>query len=234
MKMCKRCDVPKSLEEFVRSTNTLSGRGSLCLICDRERVRERRSDPVERHKDRVAALSYRHGHLEAQRRRDREGMRAKQAWLNTLKESPCVDCLASFPPCCMDFDHVRGGKFRGIGEMLGFTKDCILAEVNKCDLVCACCHRVRTHPSRKGVGPRRSRFYEKIDLLKSLSCVDCGGCFLPVAMDFDHVRAAKVATIGQMSSFAWERVLLEIAKCELVCANCHRLRTSARKQLKAA
>lgn len=67
--------------------------------------------------------------------------------------------------------------------------------------------------------------------MKNNPCRDCGDCFPPEAMDFDHVRGKKIASIAQMRSRAWTQVLIELAKCELVCANCHRIRTWQRKQL---
>lgn len=59
----------------------------------------------------------------------------------------------------------------------------------------------------------------------SCYCRDCHRGFPPEAMDFDHVRGTKVAGITQMWSWGRARVLAEIAKCELICANCHRERT---------
>ena len=67
-----------------------------------------------------------------------------QAWLNELKAEPCVDCGDVFPPECMDFDHVRGQKLFGIGLMGTRRRDVVLAEIAKCELVCANCHRIRT------------------------------------------------------------------------------------------
>lgn len=55
-------------------------------------------------------------------------------------------------------------------------------------------------------------------------CADCGGVFPPVCMDFDHVRGEKLCNVAKMGTYAWSRVLEEIAKCDLVCANCHRIR----------
>jgi hypothetical protein len=50
-------------------------------------------------------------------------------------------------------------------------------------------------------------------------------------MDFDHRDPeTKHKGIAQMVAYGWslERLAAEIAKCELVCANCHRLRTAKR------
>jgi hypothetical protein len=131
----------------------------------------------------------------------------------------------------MDFDHVRGEKFKGVGGMFGCSQVRVLAEIAKCELVCACCHRIRTF-QRKPKGVSKAR--EKINELKAHPCVDCGFQFPPVAMDFDHVRGTKTASIGRMASFTWSRVVAEVAKCDLVCACCHRIRTRTRRFAKAA
>jgi hypothetical protein len=67
-------------------------------------------------------------------------------------------------------------------------------------------------------------------VLKDHPCTDCGHKFPAVCMDWDHVRGEKSFNIGQLTAHtSWTRVLEEIAKCELVCANCHRLRTERRR-----
>ena len=63
-----------------------------------------------------------------------------------LKSKPCTDCHLTFPSYVMDFDHVRGEKLFGIAHgMHNHTLDRVLVEIAKCDLVCANCHRIRTH-----------------------------------------------------------------------------------------
>lgn len=68
------------------------------------------------------------------------------------------------------------------------------------------------------------------------SCVDCGfsGKDFPHILDFDHLEggSTKKFTIG-----SWSRAVLsisaiekEIEKCELVCANCHRIWTFSKKR----
>lgn len=69
-----------------------------------------------------------------------------------------------------------------------------------------------------------------IDGLKARPCTDCGRRFHPVAMDFDHVRGKKLKHISGMWSWERSKVLVELAKCELVCSNCHRVRTFERGQ----
>jgi hypothetical protein len=57
--------------------------------------------------------------------------------------------------------------------------------------------------------------------------VDCGGRFNPAAMHWHHIDAAtKESNVAAAASdLSRIRVLQEIAKCELVCANCHADRT---------
>jgi hypothetical protein len=235
MKTCTRCGFPKPIEEFVKSTQTKSGRGAHCLVCDRDRVADRRQDPSVRIQRITYSAEYRTNNLEVLRSHDRQAKRDQQMWLNNLKEKPCVDCRSVFPPCCMDFDHVAGTKVKGIGQLLSCSKEIVLSEIAKCELVCACCHRVRTRIQiPESEDPRRKEFYRKIALLKQDSCMDCGFKFQPVSMDFDHVRGTKVATVSQMRTFSWGRVTLELAKCDLVCANCHRIRTNNRVVMVAA
>ena len=70
---------------------------------------------------------------------------AYHAWIDLLKAAPCLDCSRTYPPVAMDFDHVRGEKVSGIARMWSWRRERVLAELAKCDLVCANCHRVRTY-----------------------------------------------------------------------------------------
>lgn len=71
--------------------------------------------------------------------------------------------------------------------------------------------------------------YDKINNLKSKPCTDCENTFPPEAMDFDHIQDNKEYEIARLVvSNSMTKALAEIAKCELVCANCHRIRTKKR------
>jgi hypothetical protein len=73
-------------------------------------------------------------------------------WLNSLKSQPCVDCGGSFPPECMDWDHVRGRKLfcLGITSTGSRSRTQIEREMKKCELVCSNCHRIRTTRRARG------------------------------------------------------------------------------------
>jgi hypothetical protein len=85
------------------------------------------------------------------------------------------------------------------------------------------CARVR--------GPRREsrgRYWAWVmNYLTSHPCVDCGEAD-PVVLQFDHRDGSeKVDDVGTMLNRAsWKALLSEIAKCDVRCANCHRVRTA--------
>jgi len=61
------------------------------------------------------------------------------------------------------------------------------------------------------------------------SCVDCGLSDVRV-LEFDHVRGKKIDGVMQIirRGNTWDKVLEEMAKCEIRCANCHRIATAER------
>jgi hypothetical protein len=69
---------------------------------------------------------------------------------------------------------------------------------------------------------------ERVRKLKDVPCADCGGRFPPECMDFDHTENNKSFNIAPNRNVSWDRVLTEIAKCDIICANCHRIRTTRR------
>lgn len=74
----------------------------------------------------------------------------QREYLITLKSTtPCKDCSSIFPHYVMDFDHVRGvkkGNVTTLAAKLGMKK--LQEEIDKCDIVCANCHKVRTYNRR--------------------------------------------------------------------------------------
>jgi hypothetical protein len=70
-----------------------------------------------------------------------------------------------------------------------------------------------------------------VEGLKARPCADCGVPYPPCVMDFDHLpQFKKRSAISNMmsSKFSEKAILAEAAKCEVVCSNCHRIRTAAR------
>lgn len=76
---------------------------------------------------------------------------------------------------------------------------------------------------------RSSKAIEELNAYKlKQGCSDCGYAEHPAALEFDHVYGEKLSTISRLcgnSKKMWE----EVAKCEVVCSNCHSIRTWQRR-----
>lgn len=224
-KTCSACGIPKPLVEFGFRRMSTDGRQGRCLVCARAYSRNYYDRTSSKHQLPVDRVAYMHrlalGHKEL---------------MASLKNTPCLDCGLEFPASCMEFDHVLGVKRHTVAEMSSWSRTAVLEEIAKCQVVCCACHRVRTDVRRpvREVNTQLSNYRSWIGRLKNNPCMDCSKILMPVAMDFDHVRGVKVASISNMWSFTRDEVLQEIQKCDLVCANCHRLRTINRMAAVAA
>lgn len=84
----------------------------------------------------------------------------------------------------------------------------------------------RSERAKAYVNRRRKATRKLLDAIKNVPCMDCGGTFHPAAMQFDHRDpSTKVANVGQMTNHSLQKVMEEVAKCDIVCANCHAIRT---------
>ena len=66
------------------------------------------------------------------------------------------------------------------------------------------------------------------DLKESKPCSDCGVSYPHYVMDFDHINNKEGLIIDFIRRYNKTALDLEIAKCELVCSNCHRIRSQNR------
>lgn len=77
---------------------------------------------------------------------------------------------------------------------------------------------------------RRKQVRKLIRLAKSQPCADCGTSYPYYVMQFDHLRDKKFNISAFVcSNRKIETLLAEIAKCEVVCANCHAERSYQRR-----
>ena len=164
----------------------------------------------------------------------RRRLRAKDHVLAYLRSHPCVDC-GEPDPVVLEFDHLRD-KVRPVSALAheGVRLAVLDAEILKCDVVCAMCHRRRTNARRRAgaltFSPRRAIRERNcafvLGFLADAHCADCGLADTEV-LEFDH-RGPKKATV---MALAWAETSLEtirdeIASCEIRCVNCHRRRTA--------
>lgn len=78
--------------------------------------------------------------------------------------------------------------------------------------------------NRESVARKRAYIRQQ----KDNPCTDCGIKYPYYVMDFDH-KGEKLFNIGWIASQSWKQIYAELAKCDLVCSNCHRERSHRRR-----
>lgn len=133
LKVCTICKDPKDINDFNKKKRSPDGRQPHCRECNKKASRKYYSDNKTHHK----TVTY--------KRKTDQRQETQKFVLGYLKEHPCVDC-GEKDLVVLDFDHVRGKKFRGISQMVrhGNSLDLIKLEIEKCDVRCANCHRRKT------------------------------------------------------------------------------------------
>ncbi len=133
MKQCVKCLRTLDVDQFPVRKDRKGSPSSYCFTC--------RSDyGKEYHAAHREAINSRTAVRNAQVRAEvRDLIRAR-------KSVPCADCNTRYPFYVMDFDHVRGVKKFNIGIGASrYSLKVIEKEIDKCEVVCANCHRQRTH-----------------------------------------------------------------------------------------
>ena len=128
MKHCSQCKQSKDLSEFSKNIAKPDGLQAICKTC----MKVIRKNHYQANKAATVKKSA-----------DRRRMLVNMVWAYK-SQHPCVDCGES-NPVVLDFDHIRDKKF-GISAMCmnGNSWERISEEIEKCEVVCSNCHRVRT------------------------------------------------------------------------------------------
>ena len=130
MKQCSKCQQTKDLEEFAWKSRDRLLKASWCRACKSEWSKKK-----------WASGEIKQSNYEAKARRVE---RAREYIWNLFKVSKCFDC-GERNPIVLEFDHL-GDKFLAVSNMVSrnYGLDSIRAEIAKCDIVCANCHKIRT------------------------------------------------------------------------------------------
>ncbi len=84
----------------------------------------------------------------------------------------------------------------------------------------------------KNVARRRFEARGVLDREKSKPCKDCGHSYHPCQMDFLRAEGGREIPLARMLHLSINRIMEEIGKSDLVCANCSRLRVRARDRVR--
>lgn len=136
MKQCTKCATIKPLSEFSPRKNHPTGRTSWCKSC-------KNTDANAKYATLTRQQVF--NRREAARVSHEARIEAAKAYVRTyLNAHPCVDC-GETDWVVLEFDHIED-KHEGIGYMMcrGLRLEKIIAEIQKCQVRCANCHRRKT------------------------------------------------------------------------------------------
>ena len=229
LKLCGKCQVVKPKTDFNRAARETDGRQHWCRECFRTYFKAR----GKVHLEQVARS-------QGKRRGERIALVQEH-----LRAHPCTDCGES-DIGVLEFDHIATGVKEDDVSWLVFQCwpiELIEAEIRRCEVVCANCHRRRTarragwHRLNPDATPRSAERHPRrwrnmrwlYEHLAGHPCVDCGEAD-PVVLEFDHVGNKR----GKVTTLAWGEYSIrtlqhEVDQCEVRCANCHRRVTAARR-----
>lgn len=132
MKTCTKCKEEKMLEEFYKDSKSKDGKSRWCGACLR------------------SARNANYATAAGKAKNDAYGKRMREKnrifLFEYMLEHPCVDC-GEGNPIVLEFDHKDPAeKSFGIGGsgMLFKSWNTVLKEIEKCDVRCANCHKIKT------------------------------------------------------------------------------------------
>lgn len=130
MKFCGKCNKTKPTEQFSRNRSRYDGLQSQCKEC----------------KKNLDAKYYK-SNPKAFRKSKKRGVAKKKKYVQSILErSACADC-GNDDIVVLEFDHVTEDKFKGVMQLVneGYSMQRLKDEIEKCEVVCANCHKRRTY-----------------------------------------------------------------------------------------
>lgn len=121
-----------------------------CRICVREAMQRRRRDPEVKKAEAEKSARWRKEHPEKYRAGWQQEQTAKRQYLLEARVNGCIRC-GEKDPACLDFHHRDGGttKDGDIATLRRFGWARLRAEIAKCDVLCANCHRKHHRDERQ-------------------------------------------------------------------------------------
>jgi hypothetical protein len=202
-------------------------RRRFCLECSPFGARNTSQIPYGLRSSEEFQLARRERRRESFRRSLHKRRRKRKRDLVEIYGGRCVDCGYSTCVEALQFHHRDPStKDFSLGEFNGSLVR-LLKEAEKCDLVCANCHQLRhaieaKETSARVVQLRRETKLRAIGLFGG-ACYGCERTYPAAVLQFHHRDpAAKEFAMSTDGIYRrWEKIARELAKCVMLCANCH-------------
>lgn len=134
MKQCSICKNLKSVEDYNKNKTKKDGLNTMCKKCSRERSKRYYKENSEVHK------------VNVQKRNLKQKKVIYDFLLSHFAKNPCKDC-GNDDVRVLEFDHLPEHKKEfdiSLGLKNNYSKARMQGEIDKCDVVCANCHKIRT------------------------------------------------------------------------------------------
>jgi len=226
-KTCESCGTSFLAKQLIDGKVRSLYRRRFCLDCSPFGAHNTSKDPPGASSEvRISERKRRRqqGYLRYQRRRRKR----RKDDLIALKGGRCVDCGYDRSSSALQFHHREGTQKDFILSTFTGSTRRLLAEAEKCDLVCANCHRVRHAAVDDAVEASYFVLFRREVKATAIRerggrCESCGFSAHQSALEFHHLDPSQkefgFSARGIVRSKA--RVAAELAKCVLLCANCH-------------
>jgi hypothetical protein len=146
-KICSKCNIAKALDEFNFRQKSKEIRHAYCKDCGKLLTKSHYQRNKKQYMD-----------------KNLRSLKKRREFVQKMKNKPCADCGIVYPYYVMDFDHRENEtKEFGLHKVTQKALGALKREIEKCDVVCANCHRERTHQRslrRKETETNVSQVYE--------------------------------------------------------------------------
>lgn len=136
-------------EDSAWSVNWRGYKCRVCRECGRIRIRRKREKPGFKQREAEKAARWRKAHPVEYKAAYTQANDKKKQVLLDARRGGCIKCGETHP-ACLDFHHRNGksDKLGHIGVVRRFAMEKLLAEIAKCDVLCANCHRKHHYDER--------------------------------------------------------------------------------------
>lgn len=133
---CTKCNIVQPIENFPWKNQLLGRRHSVCKTCTAERSKRLYNEDKQSQIERVRINNQRYRQT------------AREYVLEYLSSHPCSNC-GETDPRVLEFHH-EGEKENEVSRLMGrgASLDALIAEISKCIVLCANCHRKLTSDER--------------------------------------------------------------------------------------
>jgi hypothetical protein len=158
----------------------------------------------------------------------RKRRRQRKRELVAVFGGSCIECGYSRALAALEFHHREASTKAFAIAKFGGSNARLMAEAVKCDLLCANCHRKRHAVAADYVDPAAALIRRRLKQ-RAVSALGgrCGGCddvYQLSVFEFHHrdggTKDFGISEDGRIRQ--WDEIAAELAKCVLLCANCHR------------